>query len=104
MPTIPAITPTIVVRKRRLQALEAHIRRTHDGLPEIVKAVDHVPVVVVLEHVARRHAAVDGDNGVQAVQLVRHAGGEDGGVGPDDWGREVGVEGGVGDGLETHAD
>ena len=61
-------------------------------------------MVVFFELVARFHAAVDGDYGVQAVQLVRHGCGVDGGVGPDDGGGEVVVERGVGDGLEAHAD
>lgn len=48
------------------------------------------------------HAAVDGDDGVQAVELVGHGGGVDGCVGPDYWGGEVRVGGGVRDGLEAH--
>lgn len=104
MLTIPPIAPAIMIWKRRLQALETHICRAHNRLAQIVKAVDHVPVVVFFELVAGCEARVYGGYGVQAVQLMCHAGGEDGGVGPDDGGGEVVVVLGVRDGLETHAD
>lgn len=49
-------------------------------------------------------AGVDFDNSVQAVQLVRHAGGEDGFVLiPDDGGRQIVIELGALDVLEAHA-
>ena len=92
-----------MIRERGLQPFQAHVRRTHNGLAQIIKAMDHMPVMVFLELVVGLHAAIYGRHGVQAVQLVRHRGGEDGGVGPDDGCREVGVVLGVGDGLEAHA-
>jgi hypothetical protein len=104
MLTIPAITATIVIGKRRLQALEGHIGTAHDGLAHVIEAMDHVPVVVFFEGVARCEARVDGGDGVETVQLVGHGGGEDGGVRPDDGGGQVVVVFGVGDGLEAHAD
>ncbi len=55
---IPTIGPAIVVRERRLQALEGHVGAAHDGLPHVVEAVDHVPVVVVWDLVAGRQARV----------------------------------------------
>jgi hypothetical protein len=104
MLTIPPITAAIVIRKRRLKALKRHIGTTHNCLPHIIKAMNHVPVVVFFELVARGEARVDGGDGVEAVQLVRHGGCEDGGVGPDYGSWEVVVVFGVGDGLEAHAD
>lgn len=61
-------------------------------------------MVVFFKRVVRRQARVHGDDGVQAVQLMRHGGGEDGLVGPDDGGGKIGVGFGVRDGLEAHAD
>jgi hypothetical protein len=104
MLTIPPITAAIVIRKRRLKALKRHIGTTHNCLPHIIEAMNHVPMVVFFELVARGEARVDGGDGVEAVQLVRHGGCEDGGVGPDYGSWEVVVVFGVGDGLEAHAD
>jgi hypothetical protein len=104
MLTIPPITTSIVIRERRFQAFKRHICAAHDRLAHIVKAVNHMPVVIFFELVAGRQAAVNGGDGVEAVQLVRHGCGEDGGVGPDDGGGEVVVVFGIRDGLEAHAD
>lgn len=104
MLTIPSITTAIMIRKCRLEAFQRHVRAAHNCLTHVIKAVDHVPVVVLFELVAGCHAAVDGNDGVQAVKLVRHGGSEDGIVGPDDGGGEIVVVLGVRDGLETHAD
>ena len=104
MLTIPAITAAIMIRKRRFQPFQTHIRAAHDGLAHVVEAVNHVPVVVFFELVARCHAGVYGDDGVETVQLVRHGCCEDGGVGPDDGRGEVVVVFGIGDLLEAHAD
>lgn len=60
-------------------------------------------MVVVFEYVARCETGVDGDDGVETVELVRHGCGVDGGVGPDDGGGEVGVGARGGEELETHA-
>ncbi len=48
---IPAIAPAIIIRKRRLVPFQRDIRAAHDGLPHVVEAVDHVPVVVVRDGV-----------------------------------------------------
>lgn len=103
MLTIPAIAAAIMIGERRLQSLEGHIRAAQDSLAHVIEAVDHVPVVVVFEGVVGREARVDGDNGVQAVQLVCHGGCKDGGVGPDDGRGQVVVGLRVWDGLEAHA-
>lgn len=65
--------------------------------------MNHVPVMILLELVTGRHAAVDSNDSIQTVQLVRHAGGEDGGIGPDDGSWEVVVFLGIRDLLEAHA-
>lgn len=103
MLTIPPIAPAIMVRKRRLEAFKRHICAAQNRLAHVIEAMDHVPVVVVFKRVVGREAGVDGDDGVQAVQLVRHGGCEDGGVGPDYGGGQVVVILRVGDGLEAHA-
>ena len=77
MLTIPAITPTVVIGEGRLQALERYISTAHDSLTHVVEAVDHVPVVVLGQTDVALQPGVDLDDGVQAVQLVRHASGED---------------------------
>jgi hypothetical protein len=64
MLTIPPITPTIVIRKRRFQTFKRHICTTHNGLPHVIEAVDHVPVIIFFEFVARGEAGVDGGDGV----------------------------------------
>lgn len=104
MLAVPPITATIMIRKRRLQALEGQIRRAHDCLPHVIEAVNHVPVVVFRQRMVRLQAAVDFDDGEEAVQLVGHGGCEDGLIGPDDGRREVVVGFRVRDRLETHAD
>ena len=45
--TIPSIAPAVVIRECCLQPLQAHVRRTHDGLAHVVEAVNHVPMVVL---------------------------------------------------------
>jgi hypothetical protein len=100
---VPSITAAVVIGKCCLQTLQRHIRTAHNGLSHIIEAVDHVPVVVLLELVTRCHAAVDRSDGIQAVQLVRHAGGENSSVGPDDRSGEVVVVFGVRNALEAHA-
>jgi hypothetical protein len=62
-------------------------------------------VVVLGQRCVGGEAAVDFDDGVEAVQLVRHGGCKDGLVGaPDDGCREVMVVFWVRDALEAHAD
>lgn len=46
MLSIPAVGAAIVIRERRLMALEGRVAAAHDSLPQVVEAVDHVPVVV----------------------------------------------------------
>jgi hypothetical protein len=104
MLAVPSIAAAVVVGECCLQTLQRHIRTAHDGLSHVIEAVDHVPVMVFFELVAGRHAAVDCGDGVQAVQLVRHAGSEDSRIGPDDRCREVVVVLGIRDALEAHAD
>lgn len=104
MLTIPPIAPPIMIRKRRFQPLKRHVSTAHDGLAHVIEAMDHVPVMIFFERVVGRDAAVDGDDGVEAVQLVGHGGCVDGGVGPDDWGGEIIIILRVGDGLEAHSD
>ena len=101
---VPAIGATIVVRKRGLETLESRVSAAHDRLPHVVEAVDHVPVVVLGQGRVGGEAGVDFDDGEEAVQLVRHAGCEDGLVGPDNGGGEVVVEFWVFDVLEAHSD
>lgn len=104
MLTIPPITPSIMIRERSLEPLERHIGAAQDGLAHVVEAVDHVPVVVLGQGRVGGEARVDLDDGEEAVQLVCHAGCEDGLVGPDDGGGEVVVEFWVLDVLEAHSD
>jgi hypothetical protein len=104
MLAVPSITTSVVIRERSLQPLKTHIRTAHDGLTHVVEAVNHVPMVILFELVAGGHAGVDGDDGVEAVQLMSHRGGEDSSVGPDDGGWEIVVVLWVRDLLEAHAD
>lgn len=67
-----------MVRECRLEPFERQIRRAHDRLAHVVKAMDHMPVVVFGQLDAALQPGVDFDNGVQTVQLVRHRGCEDG--------------------------
>ena len=43
---IPPVRAAIVVGERRLVALERRVAAAHDGLAQVVEAVDHVPMVV----------------------------------------------------------
>jgi hypothetical protein len=105
MLAIPAITPAIVIGEGRLQPFERDISTAHDSLTHVVEAVDHVPVVVLRQGNVALQPRVDLDDGVQAVQLVRHAGGEDGLVlVPHNGRRQVVVLLRSLDVLEAHAD
>lgn len=78
MLTIPSITSAIVIREGSLQALQRQICAAHDRLPHVVEAVNHVPVVILRQLDVALQARVHFDDGVQAVQLVRHGCCEDG--------------------------
>jgi hypothetical protein len=69
---IPAIGASVVIWKCRLQTFERHVCRAHDGLAHVVKAVDHVPVVVVWNSDVRLQTRVGLDDSVEAMQLVGH--------------------------------
>ena len=102
---VPSVRPSVVVRERRLEPLEGRVGRAHDGLPQVGEAVDHVPVVILRQGNVALQPGVDLDDGVQAVQLVRHAGGEDGLVlVPHDGRRQVVILLRSLDVLEAHAD
>jgi len=82
---------------------ERNVCAAHDGLPHVVEAVDHVPVVVVRDGVVGFEARVGLHDGEEAVELVGHGGGEDGLVGPVDGPGEVVVFVGFIDPDEAHA-
>lgn len=85
-------------------ALEGGVGGAGDCLAHVGDAVDHVPVVVVRDGVARRQARVGLGHGEQAVDLVRDRGGEDGhALVPVDGLGEIVVLVGVVDPLEAHA-
>ena len=104
MLTVPTITATIVVRKCRLQPFKSHIRATHDSLAHVVKAVDHVPVMVFFKLMTRSHTGIDCDDSIEAVELVGHGCREDSSVGPDDGSGKVVVVLWVRNALKAHAD
>lgn len=104
MLAVPAIAAAVVIWERRLQPFQCHVSAAHDGLPHVIEAVDHVPMVVFRQGGVALEARVGLDDGEEAVQLVGHAGGEDGLVGPDDGRGKVVVFVRVIDPLETHAD
>lgn len=102
---IPAVRSRVVVGKGGGLALEGRVGGAEDGLAHVAEAVDHVPVVVVGDLVARLEAGVGLHNGPEAVQLVRHGRGEDGhALVPLDGVRQVVILGGFLDPLEAHAD
>lgn len=120
---VPAVGTAVVVGEGGLVALEGHVGTAQDGLAHVVQAVDHVPVVVVGNGVARLDARVglgDGELGgvsicgqtgmvggrlaYHAMKLVRDRRGEDSLLGPVDGGRQVVVAMGVVDPDEAHAD
>lgn len=85
-------------------ALEGGVGGAGDRLAHVGDAVDHVPVVVVRDGVARRQARVGLGHGEQAVDLVGDRGGEDGhALVPVDGLGEVVVLVRVVDPLEAHA-
>jgi hypothetical protein len=92
-----------MIRKRSLQPLQAHIRTAQNGLPHIIKAMNHMPVMVLFQLVIGLECRVGLHDGKETVQLVRHGCRKDCGVGPDDGRGEVVVGGWIGNGLETHA-
>jgi hypothetical protein len=105
MLTIPPITSSIMVREGSLQPLQRQIRRAHDSLPHVIKAVDHMPVVVLRQLGITLKTGVHFDHGKQAMQLVRHGGREDSPVLiPHDGGGQVVVQLRPLDVLEAHAD
>lgn len=105
MLTVPPITPAIMIRKRRLQPLERQIRTTHNRLAHIIKAMNHMPVMILRQLNRTLQAAVHFDHRVQTVQLVRHGCREDSFVlVPDDGRRQVVVVLRALDVLEAHAD
>lgn len=53
---IPPITSSIVVGKGGFQSFQGQIRRAHDCLPHVIKAMDHMPVVVFGEFRVRCEA------------------------------------------------
>ncbi len=55
---VPAVAAAVVIGKRRLQSLEGHVRRAHNGLPQVCEAVDHVPVVIFGQFVIGLEARV----------------------------------------------
>lgn len=86
-------------------ALEGRVCGADDGLPHVAEAMDHVPVVVVRDLVARLEARVRLHDRPQAVKLVGHGRGEDGHARvPLDGRGQVVVFLGLLDPLETHAD
>ena len=60
---IPPVRAAIVVGKRRLVALERHVGTAQDGLPHIINTVDHMPMVVIRDWVARFDPRVGLGNG-----------------------------------------
>ena len=105
MLAIPPVTSTIVVRKGRLQSLQCQIGRAHNCLPHVVKAVNHMPVVILRQLNIALETRVNFDNSIQAVQLVRHGGSEDRLVlVPDDGCGQVVIQLWSLDVLEAHTD
>ena len=49
MRTIPSITASIPIRKRGFLALQTQIPAAHNRLAHVVEAMDHMPVVVLVE-------------------------------------------------------
>lgn len=47
MLAVPSIRTPIVIGESGLETFKRHVCRTHYGLPHVVEAVDHVPVVIV---------------------------------------------------------
>lgn len=101
---VPAVAARVVVGEGGGVALECGVGGAGDGLAHVGDAVDHVPVVVVRDGVARRQARVGLGHGEQAVDLVGDRGGEDGhALVPVDGLGEVVVLVRVVDPLEAHA-
>lgn len=100
---IPPIAAAVLVREGRLMSLQGDIGAAHDRLPHIIKAVDHMPVMVTWQRDVGLETGVGLHNGEETVQLVGHGGGEDGLVGPLDGGGEIVVLVGVVDPNETHS-
>lgn len=101
---VPAVGARVVVGEGGGVALECGVGGAGDGLAHVGDAVDHVPVVIVRDGVARRQARVGLRHGEEAVDLVGDRGGEDGhALVPVDGLGEVVVLVGVVNPLEAHA-
>lgn len=74
---VPSITPAIMIRERCLEPFKRHICTAHDRLTHVVKAVYHMPMMVLRQLGVARQPGVDLNYSIQAVQLVGHAGSED---------------------------
>lgn len=100
---VPAVAARVIVGEGGGVALESSVGGAGDCLAHVGDAVDHVPVVVVWDGVARRQARVGLGHGEQAVDLVGDRGGEDGhALVPVDGLGEVVVLVRVVDPLEAH--
>lgn len=101
---IPAVAARVIIGEGSGVALECRVGGAGDRLSHVCDTVDHVPVVVVRDGVARRQTRVRLGHGEEAVDLVRDRCGEDGhALVPVDGLGEVVVLVGVIDPLEAHA-
>jgi hypothetical protein len=61
---IPSIRAAVVVWEGRLQTLECRVSGTHDSLPHIVEAVNHMPMVIIRNRMTSLETSICLNNGV----------------------------------------
>lgn len=69
---VPAIGSSVVIWECRFQAFERHVCRAHDSLTHVIKAMNHMPVMVFWQRRIGFKTGVCLNNCKKAMQLMRH--------------------------------